>query len=55
MVREHNELTDEKIAELKKRLGVVWKPRQPYFNTTATKDAIRHFCYGIGDTNPPPV
>ncbi|MFC2006080.1 MaoC family dehydratase N-terminal domain-containing protein [Chloroflexota bacterium] len=52
MTTEHVELTDEKIAELKKRLGVVWKPRQPYFNIAATKDTIRHFCYGIGDTNP---
>ena len=51
-VEEHTELTEAKIAELKKRLGVVWKPRQPYFNTTATRDAIRHFCHGIGDTNP---
>lgn len=46
------EITQEKIDELKKRLGVVWRPRQPYFNTAATKDAIRHFCQGIGDTNP---
>jgi acyl dehydratase len=52
MQEEHTELTEERIAELKKRLGVVWRPRQPYFNTIATKDAIRHFCHGIGDTNP---
>jgi hypothetical protein len=48
----HNELTEERIAELKSRLGVVWRPPQPYYNTTATKDSIRHFCHGIGDTNP---
>lgn len=52
MVEENTEITEEKITELKKRLHVVWKPRRPYFNTTATKDAIRHFCDGIGDTNP---
>lgn len=52
MVDNTNEITDEKIAELKNRIGVVWKPSRPYFNTMATKDAIRHFCDGIGDTNP---
>ena len=46
------EITDEMIAELRKRIGVVWKPRRPYFNTGATRDAIRHFCEGIGDFNP---
>ena len=51
-VKEDSEITDEKIAELKKRIGVVWRPRRPYFNTTATKDSIKHFCDGIGDTNP---
>ncbi len=52
MSPEDMEITDEKIATLKKRLGVVWRPRQPYYNTGATKDSIRHFCQGIGDTNP---
>ncbi len=49
---EANEITPEKVAELRKRIGVVWKPRRPYFNTIACKDAIRHFCDGIGDQNP---
>jgi acyl dehydratase len=52
MSNEKNEITDEMINELKKRMGVVWKPRQPYFNTEAHSDTIRHFCHGIGDTNP---
>ncbi len=52
MTEEQNEITEEKIAELKKRLHVVWRPRRPYFNTMATRDAISHFCDGIGDTNP---
>ncbi len=47
-----NEITEEKIAKLRERIGVVWKPRLPYFNTTACKDAIGHFCAGIGDGNP---
>jgi acyl dehydratase len=46
------EITKEKIEELKKRIGVTWKPTKPYYNTTATSDNIRKFCEGIGDTNP---
>jgi acyl dehydratase len=46
------EINEEAIAELKKRIGVVWTPRRPYFNTKATADVVRHFCDGIGDTNP---
>lgn len=45
---EINEITEEMIAELRKRIGIVWKPRRPYFNTIATADSIRHFCDGIG-------
>ena len=52
MGEEGIEITDEMIEELKKRLHVVWKPRRPYFNTESTRDTIRHFCDGIGDTNP---
>jgi len=47
-----NEITQEKIDTLKKRIGVAWKPSQPYYNTTASKDTIRLFCQGIGDMNP---
>lgn len=46
------EITEGKIAKLRERIGVVWKPRLPYFNTVACGDSIRHFCAGIGDTNP---
>lgn len=53
----------EQFAEnMKKQIGRVYtleefsasKPiyRQDYFNTQATRDAIRHFVDGIGDTNP---
>ncbi|MFH1382236.1 MAG: MaoC family dehydratase N-terminal domain-containing protein [Chloroflexota bacterium] len=48
----YEQITDEAIAELKERIGIVWKPRRPYFNTAATADTIRHFCDGIGDGNP---
>lgn len=52
MAESDTEITDDRIADLKKRLHLVWRPRRPYFNTAATGDAIRHFCDGIGDTNP---
>ena len=48
----YESITDEAVAELKKRIGIVWKPSRPYFNTMATVDTIRHFCDGIGDNNP---
>lgn len=46
------EITSEMIEDLKKRIGIVWKPRRPYFNTSATRDTIAHYCNGIGDYNP---
>jgi len=50
--KKYEQITDEAVAELRERIGVVWKPRRPYYNTVATADAIRHFCDGIGDYNP---
>jgi len=46
------EITNEMVEELKKRIGIVWKPRRPYFNIGATRDTIAHYCDGIGDMNP---
>ena len=51
-MKTYDEITQEAISELRERIGKVWKPRAPYFNTSATADAIRHFCNGIGDANP---
>lgn len=43
-------ITDEALAELRSRIGI---ERVPYrYNEEATRDAIRHFCDGIGDDNP---
>lgn len=43
-------ITEEALAELRSRIGV---ERVPYrYNEEATRDAIRHFCDGIGDDNP---
>jgi acyl dehydratase len=52
MTQKHAVITDEMLAELRSRIGVEWKPREPYFNNQVTRDAIRHFCDGIGDPNP---
>ncbi|MGE0540572.1 MAG: MaoC family dehydratase N-terminal domain-containing protein [Dehalococcoidia bacterium] len=44
-------ITDEMIVKLKERIGVPRRPRN-IWNTVATKDAIRHWAWGIGDDNP---
>jgi acyl dehydratase len=45
-------IMDEMVERSRSRIGKVFIPREPYFNTAATKDAIRHFVRGIGDPNP---
>lgn len=48
----HAKITQEMIERSRSRIGQVYIPREPYFNTAATKDSIRHFIQGIGDPNP---
>lgn len=52
MSSRHAKITDEIVESSRSRIGQVFIPREPYFNTVATKDAIRHFVRGIGDPNP---
>lgn len=52
MTQEHAVITDEMVDVLRGRIGVEWTPREPYYNTASTKDAILHFAQGIGDPNP---
>lgn len=52
MTRKHAVITDEMLARSRARVGQVWTPREPFFNTQATRDTIRHFVDGIGDRNP---
>ena len=55
MVLESGKITAEGVASLRKRLGSFNRPRQygvGLFNEDASRSAIRHFCQGIGDTNP---
>ena len=54
MVLESGKITLEGVARLRQRLGSFNRPRQygvGLFNESASQDAIRHFCQGIGDTN----
>ena len=55
MVLESGNITQEGIERLRARLGSYNRPRQygvGLFNEEASRSAIRHFCQGIGDSNP---
>ncbi len=46
-------LTDDLLRELRKRIGTPLTAARPQpYITRASADAIRHWCYGIGDYNP---
>lgn len=49
---QHGVITDDNIAELRSRIGVEHPSREPPHIEVATRDAIRHFAWGIGDANP---
>lgn len=44
-------ITDEALAEFRRRIGIELRISNIY-NEEVTQDAVRHFCAGIGDTNP---
>jgi len=48
----HEEFTQEAQERRRNRADKPFYPRSVYFNRQATKDGIRHFVDGIGDTNP---
>ena len=55
MVLEAGKITDEGVRRLRGRIGTFNRPTQygvGLFNECASRDAIRHFCQGIGDHNP---
>ena len=55
MVLESGRITEEGLDRLRSRVGSFNRPRQygvGLFNEEASRSAIRHFCQGIGDTNP---
>jgi acyl dehydratase len=45
-------ITEEGLAELRKRIGVKIENMVEPWNYEATRDAIRHYAHGIGDDNP---
>lgn len=45
-------ITGEMIESARARIGVEWVPDEPYYNTLASVDSIRHFADGVGDPNP---
>ena len=55
MVLESGLITQEGFDRLRERVGNFNRPRQygvGLYNEEASRSAIRHFCQGIGDTNP---
>ncbi|MDY6834277.1 MAG: MaoC family dehydratase N-terminal domain-containing protein [Chloroflexota bacterium] len=49
---EHEEYTPEKEQRRRFRANKPYYPKTYYFNTQASRDGIRHFAEGMGDTNP---
>ncbi len=45
-------ITEEGLADLRKRIGVKITNTVEPWNYEATRDAIRHYAHGIGDDNP---
>jgi len=45
-------ITDEGIAEAQALVGVTLRRNQMQWIESATRDAIRHFAWGVGDSNP---
>ena len=45
-------LADDALDEARSLIGVTLRRQDHYWNTEATPDAVRHFCWGIGDENP---
>lgn len=55
MVLEQGSITDDGLAQLRAQIGRYNRPSQygvGIYNEVASRDAIRHFCQGIGDPNP---
>ena len=45
-------LADDALEEARSLIGVELRRQDHYWNTEASPDAVRHFCWGIGDENP---
>jgi acyl dehydratase len=51
-VDESPDITPEAIAEARALIGVPLRRSQHQWNTEASPDAVRQFCWAIGDSNP---
>ena len=45
-------LAENALEEARSLIGVTLRRQDHYWNTEASPDAVRHFCWGIGDENP---
>ena len=45
-------LAENALEEARSLIGVELRRQDHYWNTEANPDAVRHFCWGIGDENP---
>jgi acyl dehydratase len=52
MTEKYANITDEMVERTRSRIGELFVPREPYYNTEAGKDTILHFVLGVGDPNP---
>ncbi|MEK7682219.1 MAG: MaoC family dehydratase N-terminal domain-containing protein, partial [Chloroflexota bacterium] len=49
---EHAVITPEMLEDVRKRIGFEFTPRDyPFWNTQANWDAVRQYCWGIGEDN----
>jgi acyl dehydratase len=48
----HEEFTEAAQERRRNRANIPYYPRSYFFNTQSTKDGIRHFAQGVGDSNP---
>ena len=49
------EITEERLAEAAALIGQPLRRSRLQWIETATRDAIRHFAWGVGDDNPLPA
>jgi acyl dehydratase len=52
MAEGHAKITEEMVERTRSRIEEVVVPGEPYYNTGASKDTIRHFVLEIDDPNP---
>ena len=46
------EIDQEALDKLRSRIGIIRKPNPNRWHRMGSRDAFRHFAWGIGDDNP---